>query len=204
MYLPDLVLKDGVGFEVDRKGNLAQLEVVDKPGRVCLLAMVKQLQHVLTRGEDHLERLVILLLPPGELTRLVEEACERVQFFVVTKNATVDAAEYGAEAGSNCKVQTYCHLKELCNWLAVGAGYVERILGDSSSSKAKLIDAVVYLRVQGRLASKWVSKGMLVALKAQLCMLLFAIEKTEVTDGMLQDIQLFTRRGLIILANAIL
>jgi hypothetical protein len=173
--LSDLVLKDGVGFEVDREGNLAQLEVVDKPGRVWLLAVVKQLQHVLTRGEDDLERLVILLLSPGELTRLVEEACERVQFFVVTQNATVDAAKYGAEAGSNCKVKTYCHLKELRNWLAVGAGYVERILGESSSSKAKLIDAVVYLRVQGRLASQWVSKGMLVALKAQLCMLLFAI-----------------------------
>ena len=35
-------------------------------------------------------------------------------------------------------------------------------------------------------------------------MLLFAIQKAEVTDRVLQDIQLFTGRGLIILANAIL
>ena len=127
-----------------------------------------------------------------------------MQFFVVSQNSTVDAAEYGTEAGSDCKVQAYCHLEELCYGLTVGAGYVERILGDSSSSKAELIDAVVNLRMQGSLASKWVSKGMLVALKAQLRMLRFTIQKTEVTYRMLQDIQLFTRRGLIILANAIL
>ena len=78
MYLPDLVLKDGVGLEVDREGHLAQLKVIDKPGSVRLLAMVKQLQHVLACGKDHLERLVILLLSPGKLTRLVEEARERV------------------------------------------------------------------------------------------------------------------------------
>ena len=81
---------------------------------------------------------------------------------------------------------------------------MERIFSDSSSSKAKLIDAVVNLRVQGRVASKRVSKGMLVALKAQLRMLRLTIQKTEVADRMLQYIQLFARRGLIILANAIL
>ena len=81
---------------------------------------------------------------------------------------------------------------------------MERIFSDSSSSKAKLIDAVVNLRVQGRVASKRVSKGMLVALKAQLRMLRLTIQKTEVADSMLQYIQLFARRGLIILANAIL
>ena len=75
-----------------------------------------------------------------------------MQFFIVSQNTTVNAAEYGAEAGSNCKVQTYSHLKELRYGLTVGTGYLERILGESSSSKAKLIDAMVYLRVQGRLA----------------------------------------------------
>ena len=185
LYLPDLVLKDRVGFEVYCEGYLTQLKVVDKPVGVRFLAVVKQLQHILARGKDHLERLVILLLSPSKLTRLVEEACERVQFFVITQDTTVNAAEYGAEAGSDCKVHTYCHLEELCYRLTVGARYVERILGDSASSKAKLIDAVVYLRVLGSLASKWVSEGMLVALEAQLCMLRFAIQKTEVTNRML-------------------
>ena len=175
LHLPDLVLENGVRFEIDREGHLAQLKVVDKPGSVCLLAVVKQLQHVLACGEDHLERLVVLLLSPSKLTRLVEETCERVQFFVVSQDTAVNATEYGTKTGSYCKVQAYCHLEELCYGLAVGAGYVERIFGKSSSSKAKLIDAVVYLRVQGGLASKWVSKGMLVALETQLCMLLFTI-----------------------------
>ena len=75
-----------------------------------------------------------------------------MQFFVVRQNTTVNAAEYGAETRSNCKVQTYSHLEELCYGFAVGTGYLERILGESSSSKAKLVDAMVYLRVQGRLA----------------------------------------------------
>ena len=35
LYLPDFILKDGVGFEVDCEGNLAQLKVIDKPVSVC-------------------------------------------------------------------------------------------------------------------------------------------------------------------------
>ena len=70
-YLPNFVLQDGVGLNVDSEGHLTELKVVYEPVRVFLLGQVKELQNEVTGCQNDLERLMVFLLSPRELTRLV-------------------------------------------------------------------------------------------------------------------------------------
>ena len=77
-YLPNLVLQDGVGFNVDREWYTCKFEFINQPLVVAFRAKINYLEDVCARREHNLERLMVFLLAPSKLTRLVEQAVERV------------------------------------------------------------------------------------------------------------------------------
>ena len=86
-HLPDFVLEDGVGLNVDGEGDLAELELVAEHRGEALFAEIEKLENVVAGGENDLERVVVLRLPPCKLTRLVQEACKRVHCVVLRQHA---------------------------------------------------------------------------------------------------------------------
>ena len=129
-YLPHLALKDRVRLESDRERYPTQLQVLGQPLGVCRLALVEQLQLVVARRENDLERLVVLLVPPGELTRRVEKAGERVQVFLLSEHAAVRSAQDRSETCSHGELHAHSHLEELGYGFTGGPRDTEWVSGD--------------------------------------------------------------------------